>query len=213
MRSKRPCKETDPKQAVGAIQQVLDPLVLAAVQINPESRVKVAAGPAKRELLQHGWTLFLVKVHNQAAVTAPLRVESPNSAPVYRQSNGSSKPTSPLGPEHLENRWLTLESYNKQPMMPKLSGLKLEYRIVMIYSRDAGKREATLLFDVGQGTQDLGFRNELPLLFDCRPAVEVELQVLDHDGEPTTGQFIIRDAKGRIFPIPFQADGTRFLLS
>ncbi len=193
-------KETAPKQAVGAIQQVLDPLVLAAVQINPESRVKVAAGPAKRELLQHGWTLFLIKVHNQAAVTAPLRVESPNSAPVYRQSNGSSKPTSPLGPEHLENRWLTLESYNKQPMMPKLSGLKLEYRIVMIYSRDAGKREATLLFDVGQGTQDLGFRNELPLLFDCRPAVEVELQVLDHDGEPTTGQFIIRDAKGRIFP-------------
>jgi hypothetical protein len=193
-------KETDKTQATDAIQRVLDPLVLAAVKINPESRVKVVAGPAKRELLQHGWTMFLLKVHNQAGVTAPLRVTSPNSAPVYRQSSGTSKPTSPIGPEHLENRWMTLESYDKRPLMPKLSGLELEYRIVMIYSRDAGQREATLSFDVGQGTQDLGFRNELALLFNCRPAVVVELQVLDHDGEPTTGQFIIRDAKQRIFP-------------
>ena len=193
-------KETDETKAPRAIQQVLDPLVLAAVNINPESRVKVAAGPVKRDLLQNGWTMFLVKVHNQAGVTAPLRVTSPNSAPVYRQSSGTSKPSSPIKPEHLANRWMTLESYDKQPMMPTLSGLELEYRILMIYSRDAGNREATLSFDVGQGTQDLGFRNELPLLFDCRPAIEVELQVLDHDGKPTTGQFIIRDGSGRVFP-------------
>jgi len=193
-------KETDETKATRAIQRVLDPLVLAAVNINPESRVKVAAGPVKRDLLQNGWTMFLVKVHNQAGVTAPLRVTSPNSAPVYRKSSGTSKPSSPIKPEHLANRWMTLESYDKQPMMPTLSGLGLEYRILMIYSRDAGNREATLSFDVGQGTQDLGFRNELPLLFDCQPAIEVELQVLDHDGKPTTGQFIIRDGSGRVFP-------------
>ena len=39
-----------------------------------------------------------------------------------------------------------------------------------LYSRDTGKREAKLAFDVGQGTQDLGFRNELNVLFDCEPA-------------------------------------------
>ena len=42
------------------------------------------------------------------------------------------------------------------------------------------------MFDVGQGTQDLGFRNELNVLFDCEPAVEVELEILDDDGRPTT---------------------------
>ena len=34
----------------------------------------------------------------------------------------------------------------------------------------AGKREATVGFDIGQGTQDLGFRAEVPILFTVRPA-------------------------------------------
>jgi hypothetical protein len=34
--------------------------------------------------------------------------------------------------------------YANQPLAPRLSGLALEYRIVQIYSRDKGKREATI---------------------------------------------------------------------
>jgi hypothetical protein len=76
----------------------------------------------------------------------------------------------------------------------------LEYRIVELYSRDVGRREAKLVFDVGQGTQDLGFRNEVNLLFNCEPAVEVTLEILDDDGKPTTGHFVIRDSKSRVYP-------------
>jgi hypothetical protein len=36
-------------------------------------------------------------------------------------------------------------------------------------ARESGKREATLKFDAGQGTQDLGFRAEVPLLFRVAP--------------------------------------------
>src|SRR5687768_8881661 len=43
--------ETNAATAVEKIQQVLDPLCLAGVQINPESRVKVQAGPAPKELI------------------------------------------------------------------------------------------------------------------------------------------------------------------
>ena len=41
-----------PNAAIAAekIQQIMDPLCLAGVQINPESRVKVQAGPAAKEL-------------------------------------------------------------------------------------------------------------------------------------------------------------------
>jgi hypothetical protein len=42
--------------------------------------------------------------------------------------------------------------------------------ILRLRSSEAGKREATLQFDVGQGTQDLGFRAEVPILFTVRPA-------------------------------------------
>src|SRR5688572_15687235 len=41
------------------IGAVLDPLCLAHVHINPESRVKVARGDAKAQLAQHGWRVFL----------------------------------------------------------------------------------------------------------------------------------------------------------
>ena len=69
--------EADDEQCVAKIQAALDPLCLALVSINPESRVKVAPGAAAAELVQHGWRVFLVKVHNEAGVTAPLRVTSP----------------------------------------------------------------------------------------------------------------------------------------
>ena len=62
--------ETDGVQASKAIQKVLDPLCLVGVNINPESRVKVARGPAAASLHEQGWRVFLVKVHNQAGVTA-----------------------------------------------------------------------------------------------------------------------------------------------
>jgi hypothetical protein len=185
---------------VKTLQELLDPLCLAAVSINPESRVKVAPGPAPKKLVQQGWRVFLVKVHNEAGVTAPLRVESPNAAPLHKRSTGSPDPEPSIKPQEVGDRWLDVAMYDDQPLNKGLSGLGLEYRLVQLYSRDVGKREAKLLFDVGQGTQDLGFRNEINLLFQIEPAVEVVLEVLDADGQPTTGQFVIRDPLGRIYP-------------
>ena len=80
-----------------------------------------------------------------------------------------------------------------------------------LYSRDAGKREAKLAFDVGQGTQDLGFRNEVAILFECEPAVELKLDVLDDDGTADDRAFIFRDTQGRVYPRAAAA-GARLLL-
>jgi hypothetical protein len=40
--------------------------------------------------------------------------------------------------------------------------------VLRLTAREGGKREATFRFDVGQGTQDLGFRGEVPVLFTVR---------------------------------------------
>jgi hypothetical protein len=40
--------------------------------------------------------------------------------------------------------------------------------LLRLKALEAGKREATLKFDAGQGTQDLGFRAEVPVLFTVR---------------------------------------------
>jgi hypothetical protein len=145
-------KEMDDAKATAAIQAMLDPLCLAGVNINPESRVKVAHGAAAASLNEQGWRVFLVKVHNEAGVTSPLGVQSPNAAPVYARSSNAAAPDLRVKPEDVPNRWIDLQSFDSQPLNKTLSGLELEYRVIQIYSRDRGKREATLKFDVGQGT-------------------------------------------------------------
>jgi hypothetical protein len=179
----------DSREAVLRIQQILDPHCLAGVHINPESRVKVQQGPAKAELVEQGWRSFLVKVHNEAGVTAVLAVESPNAGPL------------PNAPANVINRrWMDVQMLNRQPMRAHLSGLEVEYRIIQLFSRDAGKREAKLAFDVGQGSQDLGFRNEVDILFSITPSAKVTFRVLDWNDQPVTGAFVIRDEKQRVYP-------------
>lgn len=190
----------DHQQAVADIQKILDPHCLAGVNINPESRVKVKEGPVKKELMQQGWRTFLVKVHNEAGVTAPLAAESENAAPLYKRSTGSPDPEMTVPKSEIPHRFLDIAVYSNPPLKAGLSGLELEYRVIQLYSRDEGKREATLGFNVGQGTQDIGFRGEVPILFHCVPAVKVALEVFDFDGEPTTAAFIIRDELHRVYP-------------
>lgn len=190
----------DAAVSIKAIQEVFDPLCLAGVTINAESRVKVESGPAPRRLVQHGWTVFLVKVHNEAGVTAALKCTSPNADPLHTRSKASPEPETTIKPADVVQRWTDVAVFNRQPLNETLSGLPLEYVLLEVYSRDAGQREAKLVFDVGQGTQDLAFRNELNALFNCDAAVAVKLDVLDYDGKPTMGQFLIRDLRQRVYP-------------
>jgi hypothetical protein len=192
-------EEPDAFSAVKRIQEVLDPLCLVGVQINPESRVKAVEGPAAKELIEQGWRVFLIKVHNQAGVTAPLRCTSPNASPLHDSEN-EPEPPQTITPREVVQRWMDVSLYDKAPLKERLSGLEIEYRVLELFSRDRGRREGRLQFDVGQGTQDLGFRSEVNLLFDCRPCVRVELEVLDDDGTPTTGQFVFRDGRDRVYP-------------
>ncbi len=89
---------------------------------------------------------------------------------------------------------------DRPPLKKNLSGLELEYRAVLLYCRDAGKREAALSFDIGAGTKDIGYRNALPILFDCKPAVDVQFRIADTDGTPTTAALEITDSQGRVYP-------------
>lgn len=174
-----------------AVQAVLDAHVLYSVHINPEMRVKVTPGPAAPDLVQNGWRSFLVKVHNEAGTTAQLKVASPQA----QRLHGASA-------ESVPDRWLDLDMADAPPMTRTLSGLNLEYRIVQLYSRDAGRREARVGFNVGQGTQDIGYRNEVDLLFHAAPAREIPLHILDDQGQPTIAALIIKDSQGRIYPSP-----------
>jgi hypothetical protein len=195
----------DEGEAVAGIQRVLDRHVLLEVHINPESRVKVTQGSAVPELVEEGTRLFLVKVINEAGVRAPLVVQSPQhgatSVSAWRSGNAAEPPLT-LTPAMAREKWADISLYEKSPFGRALTGLAVEYRILEVFSRDAGQRAAQIAFNVGQGSQDVGFRNDVLVVFDAKPARDVLVRVTDADGRPGMASFIVRDAQGRLHPAP-----------
>lgn len=189
------------------LQSLLDPLVTFVVSINPESRVKVLRGPGPAAIQQAGFTPLLVKVINHSTIARPLMIKSPQGGAVYAGSSlGSLQRQAQTELKDDENtagrtdRFLNVEMFHSPPMTRNLSGLEAEYAIALIASSEAGKREATIEFHIGPGTQDLGFRGEVPVLFDIRPAIPVKLAIRDVDGTPTAARLTIRDKHGRVYP-------------
>jgi len=111
---------SDEAAAIAGIQQVLDPHVLVAVHISPESRVRLEQGAAPPELVQGGTRLFLVKVLNDAGVTAPLAIQSPNVGNVYIRGGGSPEPKKVLTDVDVRERWADMSFYTQPPMRQRL---------------------------------------------------------------------------------------------
>ncbi len=200
-------KQAGRTRDAAALQALLDPHVLLAVHIIPDAGVMGARGPAPAMLQQAGYTPVIVKVQNESRGTQELRIGSPQAGPVYagmaqlsseRQQQQFLRVNENV--ERRTDRFLDVEMLTAPPMTPNLSGLDVEYALALIYSSEAGQREATIVVDAGQGTQDLGFRAEVPVLFTVRPAVPVTLRVRDHDGTPTMGRFQFVDRQGHVFP-------------
>ncbi len=202
----------DENQGIEQIQRILDRHALLHVEINPESRVSVSRGQAKAQLIEQGWRTFLIKVRNQAADTTAFRIYCPQARPMGRRSGNTITgvhdfTNGAVDVVEARARWAAINIWDKAPLQPTLSGLEIEYRILQIYSRDHGQREASLEALTGPGEQDLGYRSTLPVLFDCLPSSDLKLQIRDEDGRPTTASLLITDSLNRVYP----AQGKRFL--
>jgi hypothetical protein len=193
---------TDEHAAVESLEQALDPFVLATVDINAESRVKVERASADPNLIQGGSRFFLIKVLNRAGVTAPLTATSPNSGRVFVPSKNDPSPKVTLTEADVRDRWAEISVFTNPPASKRLSGLAVEYQILEIYSRDAGQRSANIGFNVGQGSQDIGFRNDIQVLFQVEAARRIKLHVLDENGRPTMASLTVKDRWNRLYPSP-----------
>jgi hypothetical protein len=128
-----------------AVRNALSDHILLEVWINPESRVKVARGKGSAELVVEKSRVFLVEIVNDAGAVAEMRV---------RVASGADTPG-----------LFAAEFVKTRTVSDRLAGLTLQYLLVAVRCREAGRREATFTLDAGQGTQDLGFRSEVPVLF------------------------------------------------
>jgi hypothetical protein len=200
--------EKNDANAIAAIQTVLDKHCLARVSLSgargQKPQIKTHAGPAPTRLAEQGWRVFLVKVENPAGLDkVQLRVDSPNALPVFQRSTGKPDPRV-ISVGEVGKRFLELRMFDSQPLLPALSGLELEYRLLQVYCRDSGRKEASIGFSLArpgpQRSAALARGNQVTYLFDSAPAVLVKLHVLDHDGKPVMGSFVFQDALGRVYP-------------
>jgi hypothetical protein len=192
----------DQAKGVEAIQTVLDPHCLAGVCIRAENRLETLPGPARPELAEQGWRVFLVKVYNVPGLARlELRADSPNAQPMQRRSTSAPAPKV-VSTGDVEKRFLDLPLYGSQPLLPELSGLELEYRILQVYCRDAGRKDALLGFGLGRAGRNVAASDPIPYAFESVPAVLVRLGVRDDDGQPVMATFTIRDSQGHVYPAP-----------
>lgn len=189
-------RESDgPAKVSEAVQKSLDPLCIARVELDADGVTKVTPLGKQFDLVEQGWTSYLVKVVNKSGAKAALRADSPNARNV---------PNAPK--DDVPNRWLGLTVFAGQPLLANLSGLGLEYTVLQVYSRDPGERKAEISFGfemprggkidpkIPKGNAKASFG------FKARPAVPVTFKVTEFDGSPVTAAFLIRDQAGRVYP-------------
>src|SRR5262249_28795460 len=136
------------------IQTILDAHCLAGVRIASGNQLETLSGPAKPTLAEQGWRVFLVKVMNPSGVSGlALQADSPDPRPMLRGSTSTPTPKV-ISVGEVGQRFLELQMYDTQPLTPLLSGLELEYRILQVYCRDAGRKEAQLGFSLARNVPD-----------------------------------------------------------
>lgn len=166
-----------------AVQDALDNRCVAVVVLEKKGGVQIVTVPRTIELYEQGWQSCLVKVINPAGRTSELKFSSPNAKPVPKSE-----------PEQVAERWLDIAPLESPPLLSKLSGLDLEYRVLQLYCRDRGKRAGTLVVN-SEGKQA-----DMLLRVEALPATTVTFQVRDETGQPCMGCFDIRDKRGRVYP-------------
>jgi hypothetical protein len=200
--------DADENKAVAAIQTILDKRCLAGVHITADKKLQTQVGPAKPQLAEQGWRVFLVKVHNEPGLAnVELTASSPNSLPLTKRSSGRADPRV-VSVGEVGKRFLDVMMFAGQPLVRDLSGLELEYRIVQVYCRDSGRKEAMLRFNLNEGKKPIASGQPLRIDFESAPAVLVRLHVIDDDGQsqrdgrPIVAAFTFRDRLGRVYPSP-----------
>jgi len=132
---------------------------LLALEINPESRVKVARVGTPPVLVQGQWQRCMIRVGNAAGTTAPLGVE-----------DSFSRATRPHAADFGTESGISWRLESDARVGTHLTGASEECRVLSFRTSTPGRRLVGLRFNLGQGTQDLGFRGEADLLFNVVPA-------------------------------------------
>jgi len=199
--------------AVSAAEGILQQYTVARLSIESESTAHLMPGGAPRTLIEQGWRVFLIRLANPSARTDNVLFSSGWSTPGKMGSSDHSAQRAGLddtlneGPE-IEKMWLLSQLYEttrvflfgQKRSVVALSGAPVEYRVVQLYSRDHGKRQADLTVSILSKDGEFSGEAHRQFDFDCVPSRTVTLGVLDADGRACVAALTIKDKLDHIYP-------------
>lgn len=196
-----------------ALTAALAPRLLLVASVNPEGQVGLSVGPAKRELVQGGYRLYLARIDNPSGAPGRFAVHSPESIAV----NGidpSPPNQAPMGAPaaiatsvgDMAARWLDLGVLDAKQLPAALLPLPVDFKLLQIYARDAGVHAAHISADAGAGRQASGGNDTVLVDFSVLAGQAVTVAVRDVDGAPVTCSLLVTDAQGRVYPSQTRRD-------
>lgn len=209
--------------AVQEAEGILKRRTLAELAIEPDGTLRLAEGGAQRQLVEQGWRVFLVRVANPSARTDSFTLSGAltgsgrlTPAGVASMSRDGSRVAqradladtlfkAPL----IKEMWLLTEVYESTPLVRSgrqvnaaaLSGFPLEYRVIQVFSRDAGPHRGSLTLFTFPPSVPFAASPTKDFDFDCVPSRVVSLGVLDDDGRGCVASLTIKDNAGHVYPL------------
>jgi len=187
-------------------ESLLASYTLAHLTVEADGQVVATAGFAPRNLIEHGWKAFLIRIENPHALEDDFEVLVGMRSWGTRQFNKEQHPglLDTINPAPIvESLWLEVKLEDK----PHLSGFETEYRVIQLCSRDRGEKQARFSFAVGRGSyphrhSEWNFLNSqgLDLKFSCVPSHDVTVRIADVDTQSCVAALTIRDLHGHIYP-------------
>jgi hypothetical protein len=193
--------------AVSRAENILSRYVILQVTLQPDGYASTTAGQAQRLLIEQGWRVFLVRIVNPLDNREQLRVSVERWPPLFTDSTFASRAgvfdVASVAP-YLADAAIRPEMHSDDSSSGRLSGFDVEYRVLQIYSRDRGTRRAEFDFFTADQPYSWFFaknlRRGVSLDFECLPARDVALRVLDADGLGCVAALTIKDRFGRVYP-------------
>ena len=199
--------------SVAAADRILDRYTLARLSIDADGTGQVAMGGAQRTLVEQGWRMFLVRIANPTGRVSNINFASRSQGPGSMMSFTSAARAHMAdrlnkGPL-IEKMWLLSQLYEANSIdvrgstkkAVQLSGVPVEYRIIELFSRHAGRRSDRFILYTfpksGEYPYDNGHRE---LDFECVPSRTVTLAVHDADGRGCVASLTVKDRQDRVYP-------------
>jgi hypothetical protein len=198
--------------AVDAAEKILDRYTLARLSLEADGTGRITMGGTQRTLVEQGWRMFLVRIGNPGGRSDKINFASESQGPGSMMS-WTMAPRAHMGDRLnkgpiIEKLWVLSRIHEESPApegdQPKpiqLSGMPVEYRIIELFSRDAGRRSDK--FTLYAFPNDGGWpydSGHCDIDFDCLPSRSVSLAVCDADGRGCVASLAIKDRQDRVYP-------------